>query len=49
MRSKDPELKKEGARILENYRKQTSEFMKRVKQEWEDSKSEGSSSKNSGS
>jgi len=49
MRSSDPVKKKEGARILENYRKQTSEFVKRVKQEGEESKSESSSSKSSGS
>ena len=40
MRSTDAVLKEQGTKILENYRKQSDAFVKRVKQEWEESKSE---------
>jgi hypothetical protein len=48
MRSTDAVLKEQGTKILENYRKQSDAFVKRVKQEWEESKSSkgGSGSRN---
>ncbi len=46
MRSTDAVLKEQGTKILENYRKQSDAFVKRVKQEWEECKSEKSGSAN---